>query len=134
MNRKNRVWTLAALLGLLAFVLTFGVSLAAYPAFYVKIENKTTNAVKIKWKFTTRAGKDLNPSEAKITTIAPHTTQRFSGSPGEGQMHVWINTGSEGGVIKKYSFNGDMNPQALNAHFYIQYNKDGYLRIFKPNG
>ena len=54
MNRKNRGLTLAALLGIFIFALTCGAALAEYPVFYVKIDNQTDNAVKIKWNTSTR--------------------------------------------------------------------------------
>jgi predicted secreted protein len=134
MNRKNLGLAMAALVGIFLFALTCGGALASSPYFYVKIDNKTNSTVKIKWKFTTRAGKDLNNAEAKVTAVPPHTTKKFWGSPGEGKMMVWIQTGGKTGMVKNYSLLGDTNPQALNAYYYIQYNKEGHLRIFKPNG
>jgi hypothetical protein len=130
MNRKNLVLMLAALLGILFLASTCGVALAGYPVFYVKIDNKTNNAIKIKYNFSTRAGKNAN--ESKKYTFPPHTTTKFSGPRGNGQMNVWMHTGGEGGIMKKYSLKGEDNPQAPNALFNINYNKDGHLRIFDP--
>ncbi len=130
MNRKNRGLTLAALLGIFLFALTCGAALAEYPVFYVKIDNKTDNAVKIKYNFATRAGKNAN--ESKIYTIPAHTTTRFSGPRGNGRMNVWMHTGGEGGILKKYTIDGEDNPQVPNALYNISYNKDGHLRIYDP--
>lgn len=132
MNRKEIRLTLAVLLGLLLFTLTCGAALAEYPVFYVKIDNKTDIAVKIKYNWSTRAGQDA--TESKMYTIPPHTTSRFSGPRGNGQMNVWMHTGGEGGVIKNYKLNGDDDSTAPNALYNIKGNNEGHLRIYKDNG
>lgn len=131
MNRNNRRLTLAAFFGIFLFALTGGVALAENPIFYVKLDNKTDNAIKIEWNFSTRAGK--NATESKKFTIPPHTTQRFSGPNGNGKMNVWMHTGGEGGIKKHYDLIAEDNPQAPNAIYFIRYNNDGHLRISKPN-
>jgi len=130
MNRKNRGLTLAVLLGIFLFALTCGAALAEYPVFYAKIDNKANDAIKIKYNFTTRAGK--NGNESKTTTIAPHVTHRFWGPPGNGQINVWLHTGGEAGIMKHYSLNAEDNPQAPNALYYIKYNNEGHLRLYDP--
>jgi len=130
MDLKNRGLTMAGLLGIFLFALTCGAALAEYPVFYAKIENKTDNAVKIKYNFTTRAGK--NGNEPKITTIAPRLNHNFWGPRGNGQINVWLHTGGEEGIIKHYSLKADENPKAPNAQYYIKFNDEGYLRLYDP--
>ena len=130
MNRKNLVMAMAALLGVLLLASTCGVALAATPVFYAKIDNRTDNTVKIKYNFTTRAGKNAN--ESKIFTINPHDTARFWGPPGNGQINVWLHTGGEAGIVKHYSLKAEDNPQAPNAHYYIKHNNEGHLRLYDP--
>lgn len=132
MNRKNRGLTLTALLGILLFTLTCGAALAESPVFYVKIDNKTDITVKIKYNWSTRAGE--NATESKMYTISAHTTSRFSGPRGNGQMNVSMHTGGEGGIIKNYKLNGDDDSTAPNGLYNIKGNNEGHLRIYKDNG
>lgn len=130
MNRKNRGLTLAALLGIFLFALTCGAALAESPVFYVKIANKADNPVHVHWYWTTRAG--ANPGSTRVTVIQAHETTTFHGLPGQGRMQAWTIT--KGEDAKKVHMDGDTNPNALNASYYIKYNKEGNLRIYKPNG
>ena len=129
MNRKNLVIVMAALLGLLFLAATCGVALAA-PVFYVRIENQTDNPVHVHYYWTTRAG--AYPTDPKVHVIPPHGTTMFNGNPGLGRMTVWTQT--EGEAPCKRFIDGDTDPQAWNAHLYIKYNQEGFLRIYKPEG
>lgn len=128
MNGKKRVWPLAAILGALLFVFTTGSALAN-PVFYAKIDNKTDHPVRIKWYFSYRNGG--KSTDVHVTSIAPHTTERFHGPQGYGRMVYSYDTG--GKVMKQY-IDADTDPRALNAFCFIKYNSHGYLRIVRPNG
>ncbi|MGO9174821.1 MAG: hypothetical protein ACLQED_01560 [Desulfobaccales bacterium] len=130
MNRKEIRLTLAVLLGLLFFTLTCGVALAQYPVFYVKIDNQTDIPVHVHYYWTTRAGAD--PTPEKVVVIQPGYTTTFHGNPGQGRMEYWTQTTGEGPV--RQNMDGDMDPQAWNAHLFIKYNQARKLRVYKPNG
>jgi hypothetical protein len=129
MNRKNRGLTLAALLGIFLFVLTCGSALAAYPVFYVKMENTTNYPIKMKWHFSTKAGE--NAGQDQITTIPAHSTMSFHGAAGSGRMHYKFHTGGQGSAIKELSVDGDTNPKALQAYCIIKYDANKGVGVFK---
>ena len=80
MNRKNRGLMLAVLLGILLFALTCGAALAEPPTFYVKMENTTNYAIKLKWHFSTRAGE--NASSDSDNHHPPPFNSEISGKAG----------------------------------------------------
>jgi hypothetical protein len=129
MNGKKKSWALSALLCTVFFLFSTGVALA-YPKFYVKIDNRTDMPVRIQWHFHTRNG--ASESGDRFTTIAPHHTQRFWGPNGMGMMRFRYNAG--GGDLRSFDVNGDTNPGAPSAFFYLKYDGNGHLRLLRPNG
>lgn len=124
MNRKNLMLTLAALLGALFLALTCGAALAGSPTFYAKIDNRTDYPVKIKWHFSTR--NDANSAQDQVTTVAPHTTQRFSGPAGYGRLHYKFHTGGQGSPIQGYHIDAVTDPSAAGAFIDIKYTGQGF--------
>jgi hypothetical protein len=129
MDRKKRSWALPALFGALFFLFSTGAALA-YPIFYVKIDNRTDRPVRVQWYFHSRNG--ASQDNEHFTTIQPHHTQRFWGPHGMGKMSFRYKAG--GGNISSHDVDGDTNPGAPNAFFYLRYDGNGNLRIFRPNG
>ena len=130
MNRKTRVWTLAALLGMWLFALTCGAALAA-PTFYAKIDNRSDYPIKIQWHFSTRDGS--KSAQDQVTAIAPHTTQRFSGTPGYGRMHYKFHTGGQGSPIQAYHIDAVTDPAAAGAFVDIKYTGQGFKATKRSN-
>jgi hypothetical protein len=126
MNRKNLVLTLAALLNILFLASTCGVAWAS-PVFYAKIDNRTNYPVKVKWYFSTRDDSRVAPD--RVITIAPHTTQRFSGPAGYGKFHYKFHTGGQGSPIKGYYLNAVTDPRALGCLIYINYTGQGFTAV-----
>lgn len=129
MKGKKQTWAMSALLGALIFIFTTGTAMA-YPVFYVKLDNRTNQAIRIQWHFHTRNG--ATDDQDRFSTIYPNHTLRVHGPRGMGALTFRYNWG--GGQLKSYTLTGDANPDAPAAYFYFKWDNYGHLRCYKPAG